>query len=821
MQRSAARPPECGVRVAMGPTMSAAGGAGDGSNDGDGSPPRPEAIIVIGGSFSPPHTGHLAALKAGKRKAEGAGWTVVAGYLACAHDSHVRSKLRGRGQDASQALSAATRLQMCNAIAAESDWLRPTPRTFGSARDCGQAMIAAQHPPRTRIVAVKGRDLPALTTTKDGRELSSSLVRHQIKVGGSAGVRALAKAGALPWAVASKMEEHVLAGAEPEPEPEPELALDPDPDLDPEAPGPEVQDLRALVALCQTLYRRAAAGDAAAAPQLATTATTLLRHHDPQPVALLSLALLNARAGRDAEAAAGLRSGLAVLRARGREDGPVGVEMRRQLATVVGAASVTQQQVALPRTLSTRERQARMLAETEAAVAEADTAASAAKLAVLTRDIAQLRLQFSLQDAGFQCAGGTWWAEASGITVVTAGGGGGEAEEEVGLGPQQEELAVTVDGIHQAAVDRFVELAWQPLQHQQQQAAADFVRLLIEWAQAQRQAPAPGVMAAAAAATSACQQQTKRKTKRGAPLLVVEPLPRAMGTRLRAMQDESEAASVVGRDHRDREARAARSAIAMETLAWCEQGYYYSSEGEPVDVPVQAAIDATVLITADSVPRPTHAKTAGVCGGTVVHIVEAGVIAMAEAALSVGERVGVLNFASARNPGGGFKKGANAQEEALARCTALYSCLTSPAASRYYTANSDKAVCGIYTDAIIYSPNVPLLRHESGTPLGVPLELSIVTCPAPNLGAMGAEHATEARAVLRWRMEKVLAVFAAAGVDTIVLGAWGCGVFKHDPAHVAADWRKLLETRFAGAFGRVIFAVLGQSFVGFVAGFGQ
>ena len=44
------------------------------------------AIVVLGGSFCPVHAGHLAALEAGRAQAQALGLTVVAGYLACAHD---------------------------------------------------------------------------------------------------------------------------------------------------------------------------------------------------------------------------------------------------------------------------------------------------------------------------------------------------------------------------------------------------------------------------------------------------------------------------------------------------------------------------------------------------------------------------------------------------------------------------------------------------------------------------------------------------------------------------------------------------------------
>ena len=147
----------------------------------------------------------------------------------------------------------------------------------------------------------------------------------------------------------------------------------------------------------------------------------------------------------------------------------------------------------------------------------------------------------------------------------------------------------------------------------------------------------------------------------------------------------------------------------------------------------------------------------------------------------------------------------------------------SAAAAAYYTENSSRAVKGIYTDAAIISPSVPLFRHESGSLLSSPRELCVVTCPAPNLGAM-ADDEREASLALRRRMVKVLTLFASKvaaaadsdtagdgpGMDTVILGAWGCGVFKHDPADVAAHWRELLQGQFAGVFKRVVFAIIDE-----------
>jgi uncharacterized protein (TIGR02452 family) len=64
------------------------------------------------------------------------------------------------------------------------------------------------------------------------------------------------------------------------------------------------------------------------------------------------------------------------------------------------------------------------------------------------------------------------------------------------------------------------------------------------------------------------------------------------------------------------------------------------------------------------------------------------------------------------------------------------------------------------------------------------------------------------RATLERRAHYVLRVAAAKNHRCLVLGAWGCGVFRNDPSEVADVFaRALAHTSLQGAFDRVVFAV--------------
>ncbi|MEU5545940.1 TIGR02452 family protein [Streptomyces sioyaensis] len=190
----------------------------------------------------------------------------------------------------------------------------------------------------------------------------------------------------------------------------------------------------------------------------------------------------------------------------------------------------------------------------------------------------------------------------------------------------------------------------------------------------------------------------------------------------------------------------------------------------------------------------------------------------AEGSLTAGRRLAatgrgplaVLNFASARNPGGGYLNGAQAQEEALCRGSALYTCVRE--APEFYAAHrADPSP--FYSDRVILSPGVPVFRDDRGALLDVPYEAGFLTAAAPNAGVIARQlPAATGRvaAALAARAERVLEVAAAGGHRQLVLGAWGCGVFRNEPAEVAAAFAGALLAggRFAGWFDHIVFAVL-------------
>ncbi len=258
--------------------------------------------------------------------------------------------------------------------------------------------------------------------------------------------------------------------------------------------------------------------------------------------------------------------------------------------------------------------------------------------------------------------------------------------------------------------------------------------------------------------------------------------------------------------------------IAKETLEIIETGRYGAPDGTAVDL--GDAVERAVAGSRTYEPAQLAALVATTparAAGTGAPRVEVTGETTQEAArrLVLDEGAGdlvLLSFASARNPGGGFINGAKAQEEDLARCSALYACVKPQLT--YYSANRRETSL-LYTDHAIYSPSVPFFRVKSRELIATPFQASVITTPAPNAGGVrkrAEDGGVRIREALARRAGMVLAIAEAHGHRTVLLGAWGCGVFRNVPAEVAGAFGAWLEgDRFAGAFDRVVFAVLDRT----------
>lgn len=247
--------------------------------------------------------------------------------------------------------------------------------------------------------------------------------------------------------------------------------------------------------------------------------------------------------------------------------------------------------------------------------------------------------------------------------------------------------------------------------------------------------------------------------------------------------------------------------MAKETVRICEAGQYLAPSGKAVALAedINQAVQRTAVYSATNLPKTQQRPSVE----TKIEVANETTFQGLAKLSARGGHIACLNFASARNPGGGFLGGAQAQEEALARASALYPCLL--AASEYYERNRANR-SAVYLDLVIFSLQVPFFRDDRGELLEKPILASVITSPAPNRGAVAQNEPRNlplVESTLRRRADLVLQVAQAHGLERLVLGAWGCGVFRNEPAQVASAFAELLKPpgRFARAFQEVLFSV--------------
>ena len=222
--------------------------------------------------------------------------------------------------------------------------------------------------------------------------------------------------------------------------------------------------------------------------------------------------------------------------------------------------------------------------------------------------------------------------------------------------------------------------------------------------------------------------------------------------------------------------------------------------------------------------------------------------------------VGVLSFASAKRPGGGFLHGGDEQEETLARSTSLVASLRSAQAKEFYRThrkflNADGA--GLHDHSMVYSPGVVAFRRDDDDDVDVdpaslrsgstiaPYLINVLSSVPVNAAAIRQNYLITSsdvhvfeegiRDTMRDRMARALRIFEIRGDRALVLGAFGCSSSQNSVEMVAELWAELLvcgtregiearkeETKpakFKGVFEEIVFAVPGKLFASFKRAF--
>lgn len=188
-----------------------------------------------------------------------------------------------------------------------------------------------------------------------------------------------------------------------------------------------------------------------------------------------------------------------------------------------------------------------------------------------------------------------------------------------------------------------------------------------------------------------------------------------------------------------------------------------------------------------------------------------------------GQKVCVLNFASATNPGGGVVHGSSAQEECLCRCSTLYFNLnTKKMWNAFYEPHREEQNA-LHNDDCIYTPNVTVFKKDTANPYLMQekdwYQVAVITCAAPNLRSkpenrMNAGERAKAvkvtdrelLALHEKRLRRILDIAAANENEVVILGAFGCGAFANSPQVVAQAMKNVVK-EYLHAFKNIEFAV--------------
>lgn len=257
--------------------------------------------------------------------------------------------------------------------------------------------------------------------------------------------------------------------------------------------------------------------------------------------------------------------------------------------------------------------------------------------------------------------------------------------------------------------------------------------------------------------------------------------------------------------------------ILVETLQILNQGWYKTANGTVKLRLSKKQMEVSAVLLPEDIHNICSRKekqAAGAGTGSVDCVKQDSFAAAIQlmkdraAAWEFSKPVLVLNFANPVNIGGGVYKGANAQEEDLCRRSSLLRSLENSHAWRYYAYNRSLHT-HMGSDAMIFSPEVEIIRDEDAKLMEETAVVAVLTCAAPMI-CYGLEGMSENayREMFCSRIKRMLKCTAYFGYEDLILGAWGCGAFGNDAAVVAELFLQAFdELQVKNLFRNVVFAV--------------
>lgn len=205
---------------------------------------------------------------------------------------------------------------------------------------------------------------------------------------------------------------------------------------------------------------------------------------------------------------------------------------------------------------------------------------------------------------------------------------------------------------------------------------------------------------------------------------------------------------------------------------------------------------------------------------------------LAEQLIADGYNPAILNLASAKKPGGGYRDGMGAQEESLCYSSNLSLSLYEFGDPRYINIRESGVPAreiGYTLDMChggIYSPNVTFFRNNMSKYYTIkekPFKCDVITVAA--LSFNGRSHyadidelsfmaddggfTPEGREVMLNKIRTIFRMGVEHGKDSLILGAFGCGAYALLPSAVAPLFRVVMEEpEFNNKFKLLVFAIL-------------